>query len=504
VSVRSSAPEVVIGGRAGRGSFLTLAALGGLILLATLDALHGPRSPTVPAALATVGIAITIGRRLLAWKNLFLVLLLVILFIPIRRFTLSGAGGFQLEPYRAVAFAIIPLWIVALLIDQRVRLRGTKLDPQLLTIVLVTLASDVVNTGRINHLHVQSVVAKGLTFFLSFVVIYYFMTSVLGRRSDVDMVIKTLVTGGAILSFFALIEFNTRYDVFDHINKLLPILKVENTGYHSLEVRGGHMRVYGSGQHPIAYGAALLMLAPLGIYLARKTRERKWLVAAVLLILGSLATVSRTGILMGIVMLVIYLRLYPKQTKRLWPVLIPAVVVIHVALPGSLGTIFTSFFPSGGVIAQQSQGTGASGSGRLAHIGPSIAEWGRSPVFGEGYGSRVVDQGPLQNAPILDDQWLGTLLETGLLGVAAWIWFFVAFTRRMLKRARECLDTDDGWLYAALACGMLFYDAFSFIQTTFFAFIIAGLGATLLNLPAARPAQPSLRPEGRRIGPGGL
>jgi O-antigen ligase len=100
----------------------------------------------------------------------------------------------------------------------------------------------------------------------------------------------------------------------------------------------------------------------------------------------------------------------------------------------------------------------------------------------------VIDIGPLQNAPILDDQWLQTLLETGILGLGAWLWLFISFSRRMLRRAREDIDSPDAWLYAALgssiasfAFGILFYDAFSFIQVTFFAFILIALGAMLLQ-----------------------
>lgn len=212
------------------------------------------------------------------------------------------------------------------------------------------------------------------------------------------------------------------------------------------------------------------------------------MIAAVLLTLGALATVSRTGILMIIVMLVIYARLYPKQTRRLWPLVIPALVVIHIALPGSIGTVTQAFFPKGGLVKEQQGGKGTDGSGRVADLGPALGEASHTLLLGQGYATRVTDAGPLQNAPILDDQWLGTLLETGLLGVMAWLWLFVGFVRRMLRRAREDLDSHDSWLYAALAAsiasfafGMMFYDAFSFIQVTFFAFVFIAIGAVSLR-----------------------
>jgi hypothetical protein len=490
-----SAPDLrVIEGTPRRGSLVTLGTLVGLFAILIAGEAKGVSSPTLPALVAGAAVVVTIGSRLLKWRNLLLILVLVMLFVPIRKYSLSGSAGFQLEPYRAVAGLILALWIAALMIDHRVRIRGTKFEPQILTIVLVTLASIVANVNRIYALGVQTIVLKGITFFLALILIVYFMASVIRTREELDFVVKVLVIGGAILSFFALLEFNTGFNVFDHLNRVFPFLRIEYTGYHTIEVRGGKARVIGSSQHPIAYGAMLTMLAPLAIYLARRTRTRFWWAAAVLLVLGSLATISRTGIVMIIVILVMYARTFPGSVKRLWPLLVPAILVIHFALPGSLGTLWGSFFPKGGIVAQQEQGTGASGSGRLTHIGPGISEAMQTPLFGQGYSTRVIDVlSPLRNAPILDNQWLGTLLETGLLGTAAWIWLFVSFTRRMMRRAREDVDSPDAWLYAALgsavasfAWGMTFYDAFSFIQTTFVALLLIVLGGLLISFEQAR------------------
>lgn len=505
-----SAPDFrVIEGSGRRGSLLTLGTLVALFAALMAGAAKGVSSPTLPALVAGVAVMVTIGSRLLKWRNLLLVLLLVMLFVPIRKYSLSGSAGFQLEPYRAVAALILVLWIASLLIDQRVRIRSTKFEPQILTIVFVTLASIAANVNRIYALGVQTIVLKGIAFFLALILIVYFIASVIRTREELDFVVKVLVVGGAILSFFALVEFNTGYNVFDHINRFFPLLRLEYTGFHSLEVRGGKARVYGSSQHPIAYGAMLTMLVPLAVYLARRTRTRFWWAAAVLLVLGSLATISRTGIVMILVILFMYARTFPGFVKRLWPLLVPAILVIHFALPGSLGTLWGSFFPKGGIVAQQQGGAGTRGSGRLADLGPGLSEAMQTPILGQGYSTRVVDEtSPLQNAPILDDQWLGTLLETGLLGMAAWIWLFVSFTRRMMRRAREDIDSPDAWLYAALgtavasfAFGMTFYDAFSFIQVTFVALLLITIGGLLISFEqatakagAARPAPATVTP----------
>ena len=41
----------------------------------------------------------------------------------------------------------------------------------------------------------------------------------------------------------------------------------------------------------------------------------------------------------------------------------------------------------------------------------------RRPLLGQGLGTRQTGaDNPLRNAPILDNQWLGTFLDIGLLG----------------------------------------------------------------------------------------
>src|SRR5262249_54858985 len=145
--------------------------------------------------------------------------------------------------------------------------------------------------------------------------------------------------------------------------------------------------------------------------------------------------------------------------------------------------------PQGGIVAQQKNAN--VGSGRLATLGPALdAEFIPNPVLGEGFGTRITTPDPVlavPNGPILDDEWLGVLLETGLVGTAALAWFFVRALRRMGKAAKRDLSPR-GWLLVATtagvggyALGMFTYDAFSFIQVTFLLFIVLGVGAAALR-----------------------
>jgi O-antigen ligase len=192
---------------------------------------------------------------------------------------------------------------------------------------------------------------------------------------------------------------------------------------------------------------------------------------------------------MLVVVGIVFLWLRPREMKRIWPLLLPAVIVVHFALPGTIGALRQSFMPEGGLIADQSQNPGSRGQGRVADLGPTLEEIAQTPVVGQGYGSRIVD-GEAANAQILDNEWLATLLETGVVGGLAYLWLFVRAIRRLARTARGDPSVA-GWLpaalaasLAALATGMLTFDAFSFIQVTFLLFIVLAFAATLEH---ARP-----------------
>jgi len=234
-------------------------------------------------------------------------------------------------------------------------------------------------------------------------------------------------------------------------------------------------------------------MIPLSIYVARRTGQRRWIIATGAHGLGALATLSRTSILMLVVVGVVFVRLRPRETKRAWPVLLAAIVLSKAIVPGAIGTLRYEFLPKGNVgslISQQEKSRGGPGEGRVADLGPAFAHFGEQPILGQGYGTRTTGiWGATDwNSQIVDDQWLKSLLETGLLGVAGWAWMFFRFS----KRARTVALADQGprgWLLVALsaavsayAVGMFTYDAFSFIQVTFVLFFLLALGAVTLNL----------------------
>ena len=469
-----------------RRSLVSLATAVGALALFAAGALT-PLSLRAVAPLLVVALAVTLrAGRLLAWKNQIALLVLVILFVPIRRYVMPGQLPFQLEPYRLLCALVLGAWASSLLIDRRVRLRGTALDGPLFAFTFAALASVIANSGRVTTLGLQSEVVKRLTFFASFFAVVYLIRSLIRSDDHIDFIVKTLVAGGSVLAFFAVLEARTDYNVFNHLSSVLPGFRLGDLPYSLGTARGSRLRVYASAEHPIALGAALAMLLPLALYLAVRFRQRRWYAAAVLVGVGSLTTISRTTIIMLVVLAVVMSRVRKLRLRRFWPLLVPLLIAVHLALPGTIGSFKETFFPKGGLVAEQKQGAGTYGSGRIADLGPGLHEFSQHPFLGEGFGTRVTEKGPKQNAPILDDQWLGLLLETGILGALAMLWLFSRSIRRLLREAKQ--DASPRGLLlgglaasvAAYAVSMVTYDALAFVQVTFLLFILLGLGAALL------------------------
>jgi hypothetical protein len=494
---RSVLPGVVLAGAVG---FLAVAVVTGTSI----------RSVAALTVLATI--AARVRPAYIAWPKLIAALVLIILFIPIRRYALPVTLPFQLEPYRIFVFLLVLVWVGSLLVDPRVRARRTGFEGPLLLIVGASMASIVANPWRVSQL--SSEVNKKLMFFLSFLLILYVTTSVIRRLDNIELLIKTLVVGGAVVAAFAIVEARTGFNVFNHLARVFPLLRPEQDpslmGPDMKRFGAATTRVFASAQHPIALSAALVMLTPLAVYLARRYRQRRWLACTLLLGVAVASTVSRTGITMLIVVVLVFLWLRPTETRRMWPALIPALLCIHFVLPGTLGSLKQAFLPRGGIVAEQKSAAGTSGSGRIADLRPALRQWKLQPLVGQGYGTRVVNAstptpGPLAN--ILDDQWLGTLLETGAVGVFGWLWLFTRSIRRFGKEAKRD-DSDRGWLLASIAAGlaayaigMLTYDSFSFIQVTFLLFIFLGLGSALMAEPPMPRAVLEPRPRrGRSAG----
>jgi O-antigen ligase len=474
-----------------RGVVLTVyAAIAFATLVVLATALTGRQATTTLGAVTVLLVVVAWRRQLLAWPTLTGVIIAVILFVPMRRYTIAGGLPFALEPYRVLVALVFPTWIAAALIDPKVRIRATGFEAPAFCYGVIVLLSLITNPGRVALLSTE--VVKSMTFLASFFAIMYLVANCIQSRETLDRIIKLLVLGGGFIALATMYEWQSGRNIFNDLGRVLPLLTFHPDLVPWTPGRGGRPRAYASAQHAIALGALLVMLLPLAVYMWRRTGKVLYMGIGGLLVMGALATGSRTAVIMLVVSLIMFLRYKRKETVRLLPWLLPMLVVVQGVMPGTLGTFRASLFPSGGVVAQEAEGDGT-GTGRLEQVGPSLREWGQKPLFGQGLGTRMTSKqdvatSGVYNAHTLDDQWLSSLLEVGLLGVLSLVWLFIRALRRLKFRARRD-NTDYGWLLTGLATGlcayafgMFTYDAFSFIQVTLMMFIYLGLASAALRL----------------------
>ena len=92
---------------------------------------------TVPLGMAVFEMSVIVAvmvvaavsyRTLLQWHILLALTILVILFIPIKRYALPGHLPLDFEPYRLVVTVVVAGWVTSLLVDPRVRLRASGFE----------------------------------------------------------------------------------------------------------------------------------------------------------------------------------------------------------------------------------------------------------------------------------------------------------------------------------------------------------------------------------------
>lgn len=477
------------------------------------------------AGLAGYGIAIVMIGILAHWSWLVYTLGAVDLLIPEDdRYTLHGVGSaFQMEPYRVLTTVMLVGWLGALMVDPRVRARKTKFDGPVALLAIAIAGSEIFNATRVSGL--SSFVIKALVLMSCLLALLYVLASVIRTRETIDRLLSVLVCAGLVEAFGAIVQRETKFNLFDHIHRLIPMFSLNLSAEEGQMLRNGHFRALSSAGHPIELANVLAMLTPIAAYLAIRSGKKIWWAAVPILLLGNLSSGSRTGIIGLLVIVIVFVCLRPRETLRCWPALIPMLLVLEVVQPGAISGAINSFFPKGGLIAQQSATFAAHGQvqdgSRLSRLGPQLRGVfeKHNEFFGEGFGTRVLGRttttnqgvvGAIQstaadNAQILDDQWLANLLETGLVGVVAWLWLFTRAIRRLSARAKAERGTREGWLPVTLASSimcyatsMYLYDAWTFLQGTVLLILLFGCASALLWLPPAGATRETERPADMR------
>jgi len=265
---------------------------------------------------------------------------------------------------------------------------------------------------------------------------------------DIRRVLRALTLGGAFCGIVATLQFWLDRDITPFLVRLLPGFSVDQVvaANAAATVRGGFNRASGTAIDPIELGVVAGMLLPLAIYLAiydkDKSLARRWL--PVLFIAAAVPeSVSRSAILaagIGIGVLVVLLRPVPRL--GILAGLAMAIAGVFVAEPKLISTLRYYF------VAGTSDPSIAHRVNNYSYVEQLVRQ---APWFGQGGGTYL----PAYGTNVLDNQYLTTAIELGLVGLAVLAFFLIWPALAALTARRRTHNPELRDLCAALASSAL-------------------------------------------------
>jgi len=316
--------------------------------------------------------------------------------------------------------------------------------------------------------------------------------------NDWTLAEKRFALLGSFLILGMIIERQTGYNIFYNWSAaiLSPIAKVaaSPTNIHPEFGSDGRVTVVGPTIHGLAATTMLVVVMPFALVrmFDSKTFRRRALYALLfmLMLVAAAATQRKTALFVPVA-IVAYLAVYrPRTVLRLAPIgLVLLLGVVHVASPGSLGTIFT---PSAGLTSSSTTHR----EGDFTDVAPDV--WAR-PLLGRGFGTlNVENAGQFR---INDDEYIDEIWEVGIIGLVAYL-FMIISPVIAARRAIRSRDPDIEPLALASSAGCVAYlvvnalfDTMSFPQAPYMFFIVAALATISAAGPAGnvQPARERVR-----------
>jgi hypothetical protein len=296
------------------------------------------------------------------------------------------------------------------------------------------------------------------------------------RRMDrLKTLLRRLVMGATTLAVLAAIEFFAGFNLVQHIT--IPGLS-SLLGTGNLASRAQFNRPSVTALSPIELAAVLVMCLPIAIHQARfapaEVRLRRWLQVGAIAA-GLPITLSRTAFTALAAVCLVMLPTWPKRDRRIAYVAgLAGVVACYLTIPGLVTTFRDLLFETSNV----------SRTSAFSEAAPFIHQ---HPWLGQGPGVFLP-----QTYFFTDDQFLNTLITTGVIGLLALLAFFATgwFTARSARRATADPEVRDlaqslAASVAAAAVSFTTLDALGFPIVAGLTFLMIGCVGSLWRLVRA-------------------
>lgn len=415
-----------------------------------------------------------------------LLTLLIILVIAIPSSLIFAPLGGAGTPAEVLGYVLLVYWVFRrVAAGPRTRLPLGPVHLATLAFIAAILTSYVAATIRPIVAQEVSAADRGLLSTLAWLGMIFAAADGPQDRHALDTVMRRLCLGGGLLALLGITQFVTKMPLTNYIQ--IPGLSV-NADLSAIIGRNGLSRPAGTAVHPIEFGAALTTILPIALHYAMVDRHRsmasRWFPVVAIAVAVPIS-ISRSAILSAIVALAFLLPTWTRtQRHQAYGSIVVLFGVLYLFVRGLLGTL-TSLFT--GI------GTDSSAKSRTDSYSVAVDFIKREPLFGRGFRTF------LPSYRILDNQYLGLLIEVGIVGLVALLTltFTSIFTSRAVRRGGSDASTRSlaqalAASVAASAVSFALYDAFSFPMAASTFFLVIGCSGALYRLSRA-PAPSRLR-----------
>jgi O-antigen ligase len=288
--------------------------------------------------------------------------------------------------------------------------------------------------------------------------------------------LRRMVTFATVMGTIGIAQFFTGFNVANYV--IIPGLQ-QQVPYSALLSRGDLRRPSSTALDPIEFAAVLVVTLPIAVHRARFAppgrRLRRWLQVVIIAAAVPL-TLSRTAFTALAAVALVLLPTWSRKER--WIAVVAGgagLVAAYAAVPSLLGTLSSLFINAGSDTSTLSR-TGAFTLG-----GPFIAH---NPWLGIGFNAFFP-----QTTFFTDDQYLNSLISTGLIGLVTLVALFVTGWVTVRSARRRLVDPQDRDLAqtiaaAVAACAVSFVslDVFSFEMISGVTFLMLGCAGALWRL----------------------
>lgn len=283
---------------------------------------------------------------------------------------------------------------------------------------------------------------------------------------------------GGLMATLGLAQFVTGESLIDWMT--LPGF-VGDPDISNVQNRAGFVRSAGTATHPLEYAVVLCIALPIAIALALTNQSRspmvRWIPVGAIAF-ASYISVSRSALIGFAIGLLGSALGWPRQIRRkAVMVLTGGMIVAYFAVPGMAGTVRGLFMGAE---------TDSSTMSRTNSYELAFGIASRNPYFGRGFMTFLPEY------VILDNQFLGILIELGCVGLAATIamltvsiWVAAASGIRAFSFEDKQIGVGVAVALASGATMLAFFDGLGFPMSAGMLFLTIGLAGAAGS--AAKP-----------------